>query len=291
YGIVDLAEVGNLNEARALQQTGALRVGIEADAFAQPIGERLGYPAHRDRTELSPVEELQASVSDPAKAVRFLQDRIEHGREIARRRIDDLQHLGSRGLPRERLARLLQEPRVLDGNDRLGSEVLHERDLLIGERPHLLAVHTESAEQSVVPAQCDAEQRARAAQIDKGTSRAVAGMILLRRAHVRDVNKILTARDAHETGRSRHRHRLVKKLGEGRWYGVSGSHAEVLTIANPQGAESRLAQPRRLGEHRLEDRSEIARRTVDDLQYLGRGSLPLERLARLGQEPRILHRD
>jgi hypothetical protein len=38
--------------------------------------------------------------------VRLLQDRVEHRREIARGRIDDLQHLGGRGLPLQRLVAL-----------------------------------------------------------------------------------------------------------------------------------------------------------------------------------------
>ena len=38
--------------------------------------------------------------------MRLLQDRIEYRREIAGRGIDDLQHLGSRGLPPQRLVAL-----------------------------------------------------------------------------------------------------------------------------------------------------------------------------------------
>ena len=35
---------------------------------------------------------------------------------------------------------LVEQPRVLDGDHGLGGEVLNQLDLLIGERPHLLAV-------------------------------------------------------------------------------------------------------------------------------------------------------
>src|SRR5215469_10572261 len=44
-------------------------------------------------------------------------------------------------------------------------------------------------------------------------------------------------------------------------------------------------------EHRIEDRGEVAGRGIDDLQYFGGRGLLLQSLARLGQEPRILHRD
>ena len=40
----------------------------------------------------------------------------------------------------KRLARLGDEPRVLHRDDRLRGEVLQQRDLLVGERPDLLAV-------------------------------------------------------------------------------------------------------------------------------------------------------
>src|SRR5580704_4991680 len=68
-----------------------------------------------------------------------LQHRIEHRREIAGGGIDNLQDLGCRGLLFERLAGLRDEPRVLDRDHRLGSEVLKESDLLVGEGASLLA--------------------------------------------------------------------------------------------------------------------------------------------------------
>src|SRR6516164_1109987 len=54
---------------------------------------------HRDCAELLAVIKLQAPLADPAKTVCLLQDRAEYPREIAGRRIDDLQHLGDRVLP------------------------------------------------------------------------------------------------------------------------------------------------------------------------------------------------
>ncbi len=48
---------------------------------------------------------------------------------------------------------------------------------------------------------------------------------------------------------------------------------------------------RRLIQHRVEHRREVAGRAVDDLQYLGGRGLLLQGLARLGDQPRILHRD
>ena len=52
-----------------------------------------------------------------------------------------------------------------------------------------------------------------------------------------------------------------------------------------------VAQPDRLFQHRVEYRGEIAGRGIDDAQDLGSGGLLLQGLARLGQQPRVLHRD
>ena len=68
-----------------------------------------------------------------------------------------LQHLGGRGLLLQRLgeivgalAQLVEQPRVLDGDDGLRGEVLHQLDLLVGERADLLAVDGDGADQLVV---------------------------------------------------------------------------------------------------------------------------------------------
>ena len=50
-----------------------------------------------------------------------------------------LQHLRGRGLLLQRfVVELVEQPRVLDGDDGLGGEVLDQLDLLVGERPDLL---------------------------------------------------------------------------------------------------------------------------------------------------------
>ena len=47
-------------------------------------------------------------------------------------------------------AQLVEQPRVLDGDHGLGGEILHQLDLLVGERPHLLAVDDDGADQLIV---------------------------------------------------------------------------------------------------------------------------------------------
>src|SRR5215470_198816 len=106
---------------------------IRPDALSQPAGERLRYAMTRDRAEVLAVVKKQASEFGPAEGVRLIQDRVKHRRQIARRRIDDLQDLSGRGLLLQRLARLGEEPRVLHRDNRLRREILQQRDLLVGE--------------------------------------------------------------------------------------------------------------------------------------------------------------
>jgi hypothetical protein len=70
--VVGLGAVGGLGEARPFQQRLAWVVRTRDEALAQSIGERCGYPVHRNRAEFLAVIELQAPMADPAKAVRLL---------------------------------------------------------------------------------------------------------------------------------------------------------------------------------------------------------------------------
>ena len=73
-----------------------------------------------------------------AQSRRRFDQRIEHRLQIEGRAADDLEHVGGGGLLLQRFAQLVEQPRVLDGDDGLGSEVLYQSYLFIGERPNLL---------------------------------------------------------------------------------------------------------------------------------------------------------
>ena len=64
-----------------------------------------------------------------------------------------------------------------------------------------------------------------------------------------------------------------------------------IAVVRAKRTTNRFAEPHGLFEHRVEHRREVAGRGVDDLQHLGGRGLLLQRLARLGQQPCILHRD
>jgi len=74
-------------------------------------------------------------MADGTEDVRLLQYRDENSDEVAGRGIDDLQHLGGRGLLLQGLAHFGEEPCILHRDHRPGSEILEQRDLLVAERP------------------------------------------------------------------------------------------------------------------------------------------------------------
>jgi hypothetical protein len=67
------------------------------------------------------------------------QDRVEHRGEVAGRGVDDLQYLSGRGLLLQRLARLVDQPRIFHPNHRLRGKIFEQCDLLVAERQDLEA--------------------------------------------------------------------------------------------------------------------------------------------------------
>src|SRR5207245_1669764 len=69
-----------------------------------------------------------------AEARRRLQDAVEDGAELERRSADEPQHVRGRGLALECCRRLVEEAYVLDRDDRLVGECVHQTHLPFGER-------------------------------------------------------------------------------------------------------------------------------------------------------------
>jgi hypothetical protein len=84
----------------------------------------------------APVETEDAAVDRLTQPHGALDDSLEDRLDIGRRAGDDPEDLGGRRLLLERLLRLVEQPDVLDRDDRLGGEDLQELDLPIGERPN-----------------------------------------------------------------------------------------------------------------------------------------------------------
>ena len=75
-------------------------------------------------------------LAQPSRVVGY---RVEHRLQIARRGADDLQDVCGRGLPLQRLLRLVEEPDVLDRDHGLIREGLDELYLFLIERADVRA--------------------------------------------------------------------------------------------------------------------------------------------------------
>src|SRR6516165_9515535 len=80
-----------------------------------------------------------------AQPRRRLDQRLENRLQIEGRAADDLEHVGGGRLLLQRLAQLVEQARVLDGDDGLIGEAREQSYLLVAERPHLLTVDAERA--------------------------------------------------------------------------------------------------------------------------------------------------
>ena len=125
--------------------------GSRALALRQSFAARR---ACRQRTECSPSQRTEMPNLASQMRIAFSSMASNTGSRSPGELLMTLQHLRGRGLLLQRfgeivgaLAQLVEQPRVLDGDDGLGGEVLHQLDLLVGERPHLLAIDSDRADQ------------------------------------------------------------------------------------------------------------------------------------------------
>ena len=106
------------------------------------------------------------------------------GLRFARRRTDDLQHLARGGLLLQRfgqivgaLAQFVEQPRVLDGDDRLRGEVLHQLDLLVDKWPDFCAIDGDNADRFIVLEQGHRNHGTEAGNLDSRNGQRVARQI------------------------------------------------------------------------------------------------------------------
>jgi hypothetical protein len=102
----------------------------------------------------------QGGILGAAHANGILQNRIEDRLKLAERAGDDAQHVARSGLLFQRLAQFSQQPRILNRDYSLSSEVLHQLDLLVGERADFLAINGDDADKLILFEHWDEENSA-----------------------------------------------------------------------------------------------------------------------------------
>ena len=116
--------------------TGFVRPANSAELDQIMVGKRNGHDRIRKQVQ---------SAAD---------DGVEGRLRVGRRVTDDLENFRRRRLLLQRFAQviraltqLIEQPRILDGDNGLRGEVLDQLDLLLVERPHLLAIDRDRADQ------------------------------------------------------------------------------------------------------------------------------------------------
>ena len=101
-------------------QSGSGGSGLAPAALGTKAGGALWQCDDAEAFSIVQIERAELGVAD---AHRIRQHGVEHRLKLAGRTGDDLQHLGGRGLLLQRFAQLVEQPRILDGDDRLVGEV------------------------------------------------------------------------------------------------------------------------------------------------------------------------
>ena len=200
-----------------------------------------------------------------ANACRVLQHRLEYRLKFAGRGADHLEHVGGGGLLLQRfgqivgaLTQLVEQPRVLDGDDGLGGKVLHQLDLLVGERTHLLAEDSDGADQPFLFEHGYNENCARAAKIGDGNDRRISFEIWRLRSQVLDMRDRLRIGDVGHAGLGMGAELLAKPgLGDPLWQVVKRDIPEFLTVVQAERPELGAADARRILQHGVEHRLQV----------------------------------
>src|SRR6516225_3798924 len=213
-----------------------------------------------------------------------LDQRVEHSRQIERRAADDLEHVGGSSLLLKRFAQLVEQARVLDGDDRLGGEVLDQLDLLVGERLNLLVIDVDGANQAALLEHWNRQQSSITAELNGGAQQRIALDVSLLPRNVGDLHYLPclehTAKARARAGTDRS---ALTILGVGRRRIIERSRMKRVPVIQVQCAELGLAEARCLLQHRLEYGLQFAGRTADHLENLGRRRLPLQCLGKLAR--------
>src|SRR5262249_54089633 len=227
-------------------------------------------------TKIFPLEKQQGAERGVAKAVRFFKDYVEHRGQVTRRAVDDLQHLGRRGLLLQSLARLSQQPCILHRDDRLCGEGFKQCDLFVGKRVRLTTVDKNRPKQGAVVVERHAQCRAHTASVDN-FARYSGAAVNIGISRIRDLDDAFSlhhpVKDA--AGRRSHWSLLEQPLDEFRV--PPGCDRTTEITLDPKDVAIRCAaQTQRLLQNRIEYRGELTGGAVDNLQYFGGRGLPLQ---------------
>src|SRR5262249_50276230 len=205
----------------------------------------------------------------------------------------DLQDFRSRGLLFQRfreiisaLPQLVEQSRILDGDDRLRCEVFHELDLLVGEGAHLLAVDNKCAYQFAFSKQRGQQEGSNATKLNSRNKGWKALLVSRFGPSMRNMNLLFCLSEPSQwINRNRFKEcGLLSFLGKGARKIVCCSGTEAFAFTKKHNAISSVTNTRRVLQHRLKDPVKLSRRSRDDLQHLRCRRLLLARFFQFAPE-------
>ena len=121
-----LGHVGNVEQPLGRSHTRRRRQRARMHHRVAPPGLRIGgrRVVHCHHAEAAIFTKLQHAEFGFADARGIFQHGIEDRLQLAGRRADDAQHVRSRRLLLQRLPQLIEQPRILDGDNGLGGKIL-----------------------------------------------------------------------------------------------------------------------------------------------------------------------
>ena len=242
-----------------------------------------------DRPPFLAVGEDHIGVVEVKQAGCGRDDAIEYGRSVGRRAGDDPENLGRRRFALQRLLRLVEQARVLDGDHRLIAERFRLGDLLGAETVRARAHDKEDADAGVLAQKRQVKRCLRPKLfIDDALVRRQVDLGQIWKVQHRLVDKdargeIGVGVDPGSEGGIEYLQDAlaVGARGVNKAVSIAQQHPRKIALENPHGGE----------DDALKHRAGIGRRLADDAQDFGRRRLPLERLLRLVEEARILDGD
>src|SRR5262249_59848531 len=137
--------------------------------------------------------------------------------------------------------------------------------LLVGERPHLLAVDRDGADQLAFLQHRNGEERAGTGEVEEGHAGRI-GVVSWLGLGIGDLNRLLRRRHPSEPDpRIGAKHRVAAApVRKCRWSVMEADTSELVTLAEKQARKLGVAQACRIRQDGIEDGLQFSGQTADD---------------------------